>query len=715
MKIRALFAAALFTLVCQKPTLADSPPFNAFSVSSLGGQCGIWGTVLFQSQNGVTKCLGVGTNGQVLISHGSNADLGWNTVTGTGTVTSIAASVPPFMTVAGGPITGGGTLEFSFNSEAANLVFASPDGAAGTPVFRALTADDIPAIPSSSVIFPTETANTFFAAPNGSAGTPAFRSLALADIPASALNPTNMPFTNLALPGTAQTSVNGKLQSLGSSVSDFATLYNDGTTDNTAAFSAADASGGVLSLPAGRYNTTFAGPTYQLINSVYKGPGQIIIGGYAQAPFRSIISTPLPTPSPNRYQAFDGGCLHQYRCSYAEIYGTINPYNNFTGDGTTTVFTTSYVFPASYPLSSMAVGVAGNLQSGTYTIVQNANNTMTVTFNTAPANGASITISENYQTWLQYSTDREIVDWLGGFNADPLNQNIGRSGAAMHSLEADHGGQGDYTMLNLSCNVYSSRPGATSIFAEPACSQIGGSMTAEADGVYLQPQIGGEVLIQDGGHSAAVATVSDYVRNGGGTSLGQVWIGWRPQSSGAYPLDAVVAPAGNVARGFDLTPTNLDANQGALNLKAGQRVYFNAVADPNTIDGGIQWFATTYNSQYTDYNSTTGAMETINGTGTFNTYSSGATGTIGPSITLQSCGTSPTVTDANSSRGTISVGSSATGCIIAFPTALPKRPICTVTSESGIPFAYATSTVAINLANTTGNLSGTKIDYKCEL
>jgi hypothetical protein len=64
---------------------------------------------------------------------------------GTGTVTSVDATVPTYMAVTGNPITTSGTLAFSFTSQAQNLMFASPNGSAGVPLFRALVAADLPA------------------------------------------------------------------------------------------------------------------------------------------------------------------------------------------------------------------------------------------------------------------------------------------------------------------------------------------------------------------------------------------------------------------------------------------------------------------------------------------------------------------------------------------------------------------------------------------
>ncbi len=93
--------------------------------------------------------LPVATNASLgVVQAGSNVTINAGVISvaapGTGTVTSVALSVPTFMSVTGSPITTNGTLTVSFNSEAAGLVLASPSGAAGVPAFRALAATDLP-------------------------------------------------------------------------------------------------------------------------------------------------------------------------------------------------------------------------------------------------------------------------------------------------------------------------------------------------------------------------------------------------------------------------------------------------------------------------------------------------------------------------------------------------------------------------------------------
>jgi hypothetical protein len=64
---------------------------------------------------------------------------------GSGTVTSVAASVPAEFSISGSPITTTGTLAITKANETANTVWAGPtSGSAAQPTFRALVAADLP-------------------------------------------------------------------------------------------------------------------------------------------------------------------------------------------------------------------------------------------------------------------------------------------------------------------------------------------------------------------------------------------------------------------------------------------------------------------------------------------------------------------------------------------------------------------------------------------
>ena len=70
---------------------------------------------------------------------------------GSGTVTSVAMTVPGFLSVSGSPITTSGTLAVTLATQSANTVFAGPtSGGAATPTFRSLVAADFPSVIQAS-------------------------------------------------------------------------------------------------------------------------------------------------------------------------------------------------------------------------------------------------------------------------------------------------------------------------------------------------------------------------------------------------------------------------------------------------------------------------------------------------------------------------------------------------------------------------------------
>lgn len=70
----------------------------------------------------------------------------------TGTVTSVALSLPSIFSVSGSPITASGTLSAGLATQTANYVWAGPTtGGAAAPEFRALVASDIPTLTASKI------------------------------------------------------------------------------------------------------------------------------------------------------------------------------------------------------------------------------------------------------------------------------------------------------------------------------------------------------------------------------------------------------------------------------------------------------------------------------------------------------------------------------------------------------------------------------------
>src|ERR1044072_2255087 len=74
-----------------------------------------------------------------------------------GTVTSVGLSLPSIFNVSGSPVTTSGVLTGALAAQSANLVFASPNGISGTPLFRGLTNSDLPASGISANTYGSDT------------------------------------------------------------------------------------------------------------------------------------------------------------------------------------------------------------------------------------------------------------------------------------------------------------------------------------------------------------------------------------------------------------------------------------------------------------------------------------------------------------------------------------------------------------------------------
>lgn len=162
---------------------------------------------------------------------------------GSGSVTSVALTMPSEFTVTGSPIVGAGTLAVAKANQSANRVFAGPtSGGAAAPAFRALVPADFPAgvgtvssvaltiaVPgiltqsvagspvtttgtlAITLALANQTANFIFAGPtSGGPSTPSFRAIVAADLPGTLLQSVSVSLSSadiLALLGTPKTLV----------------------------------------------------------------------------------------------------------------------------------------------------------------------------------------------------------------------------------------------------------------------------------------------------------------------------------------------------------------------------------------------------------------------------------------------------------------------------------------------------------------------------
>lgn len=111
---------------------------NIFPTPTRAGDISYWNGSAWVSLAG-------NNSGTQVLSENASGVPAWITASGTGTVTSVAMTVPAIFSLSGSPITSSGTLAVTLATQSANTVFAGPtSGGATTPAFRALVNADFP-------------------------------------------------------------------------------------------------------------------------------------------------------------------------------------------------------------------------------------------------------------------------------------------------------------------------------------------------------------------------------------------------------------------------------------------------------------------------------------------------------------------------------------------------------------------------------------------
>ena len=142
-----------------QPFYARSDHSHGAPPAFTGASAGVNGTL-----GGVTQPL-AGQQDYFLRADGS-----WAVAAGTGTVTSVGLALPAEFTVTNSPVITTGTLTGAWASALANRAFMSPDGAPGTPSFRAILPADIPSLDAAKIatgVFPLARGGTNAATAQG--------------------------------------------------------------------------------------------------------------------------------------------------------------------------------------------------------------------------------------------------------------------------------------------------------------------------------------------------------------------------------------------------------------------------------------------------------------------------------------------------------------------------------------------------------------------
>lgn len=204
-------------------------------------------------------------------------------------------------------------------------------------------------------------------------------------------------------------------------------------------------------------------------------------------------------------------------------------------------------------------------------------------------------------------TQEAMANYTYMLNSSGWNQtttsNVGRTGIAAYRAKVDQYGQGDAVCFNGSVFVTGTKAGSTHFLANPAGVLFNGDMTAGAAGVYLNPY---ETACSDGGFDiACVGIVNNFNRTISTGAKSCFWGGYRAQSTGSASLDSIISANGKWLVGVDLALGDLDlgANQAAVSLKTGQRIYLNntSAASGNL---GANWRTTAFNNDYISHNGT---------------------------------------------------------------------------------------------------------------
>ncbi len=297
-------------------------------------------------------------------------------------------------------------------------------------------------------------------------------------------------------------------------------------------------------------------------NSMHPSSPSTYIGGYYHAGY-----------VPN-YYTYDNFTGHSGISAYVAADPTYTPFGNAAGG------TTLYVNVAG---AELVVGRAVRIYNGT----TGAYVDRSITAVSGTAGGPNTLTLSGGTLAIQYSS------------AD--GSYVAVSERHMNSCQmvtVNHHGGGDcYAHLALMTvyNAYNKNAGQNMFFATATGGLYGGLVYGAGEGVFLT---GLEVQYEHGAglNVGAVHQPLTFTRNTDSGTFGQIWGADLVRSIGTQSIDFGWALSGNAKRGLDLVRANLGTDQAAINLGAGQRIYFNSSSTANA--WGLFWYGNVIGNSY---------------------------------------------------------------------------------------------------------------------
>lgn len=604
---------------------------------------------------------------------------------GTGTVTSIAQTVPSFLAVAGSPVTAAGTLAISLATETANTVFSGPtSGGALAPTFRSLVAADIPLISLAtgvSGILPTANGGT------GVSSSAVFPTTGTVDTTAAANTLTNKTLTT---PVLAAPTINS------------GATFNGATTGAVTVIAPASGSSWTLTFPSnagvlGTYlSSNGSGATsWQSISNVsFNFPTTgAVYGGAVPAPtFTGIDNSIIGISAGAVLAAGTDNTLYGYSAGSAVTSGTHNTVVGSLGCGSLTTGS-----------DTVCLGYnAGTKVTGSDGIFIGANTTATSgTGNIGIGYLTSMTAGVGAQTCIGYSCSTNNTGTALGY----------QSTGAVNGVGVGYLSNGGTQAVALGSNSSANATGAISLGYASSASTAGGIAIGEGS----KSTFSFNLVFSAETAQTTVDTASNQIDFGNATnSLKDMYLG-----------NGALAVASPVAVTVQPTPALGTNNAGVTHAVRGG-------ASTGSAAGGSILFQTTpagasgsaLNAQ------TTAAVITSAGNVGIGTTAPTAllqinnghiksTQTVAPTAVVNSnAGTGATCTVSNATDVAGSVTLTTTGvlsssgdeCDVTFNLAYGVAPRCTTTPNSanavldsvvqGVYFTTTTAVLSINFANT---------------